>query len=34
MAKTAKGKKWVRIPQHKRNGGTVKAHCRSTPRKK
>ena len=34
MAKTSNGKKWVRVPDYKRNGGVVKSHCRSTPNRK
>ena len=35
MAKTAKGKKFLRIGSYsKRNGTTVSAHCRSTPNRK
>ncbi len=34
MSKTAKGTKWVRIPEYKRAGGIVRSHCRSTPNKK
>jgi hypothetical protein len=31
MAKTNEGKKKVHVPQHKRNGKTVREHYRSTP---
>ena len=34
MAKTAKGSKWVRVPEYKRGGSSVKEHCRSNPNRK
>lgn len=33
MASTKDGRKYIRIPEHKRGGTTVPEHVRSTPQK-